>query len=389
MTMPERSLAASAAEPSRFPSSGLSPAARADHDRMANAIRALAMDAVEKANSGHPGLPMGAADIATVLVHALSQIRPGRSGLARPRPLRALGRPRLDAALCAPASHRLRGDDHRRAQALPPARLAHPRPPGARPHPRRRNHHRTARPRPGQCGRHGDRGAAPRRRVRQRHCRSRDLRARFRRRPDGRHQPGSHCARRAPQAEQADRAVRRQRHFDRRAIGAYGFRRPGETLRGGRLGGRPHRRPRSGGDCCGDRSGEKIRAAVDDRLPHHHRLWRADQGRQGIRPRLGARRQRDRGRARKARLDFCAVRSSDRHPRGVARRRRARKTGAAGLERAPRRERSAASRRIRAPPARRAVRATARRGARAEGKAQRLRRRRSPPARRPSWRWTR
>ncbi|MEP2118533.1 MAG: transketolase [Bauldia litoralis] len=37
------------------------------HQRMANAIRALAMDAVEKANSGHPGLPMGAADIATVL----------------------------------------------------------------------------------------------------------------------------------------------------------------------------------------------------------------------------------------------------------------------------------------------------------------------------------
>ncbi len=67
MTMPERSLVASAAEPSRFPSSGLSPTARADHDRMANAIRALAMDAVEKANSGHPGLPMGAADIATVL----------------------------------------------------------------------------------------------------------------------------------------------------------------------------------------------------------------------------------------------------------------------------------------------------------------------------------
>ncbi len=37
------------------------------HDRMANAIRALAMDAVEAAKSGHPGLPMGAADIATVL----------------------------------------------------------------------------------------------------------------------------------------------------------------------------------------------------------------------------------------------------------------------------------------------------------------------------------
>jgi transketolase len=37
------------------------------HDSMANAIRFLSIDAVEKARSGHPGLPMGAADMATVL----------------------------------------------------------------------------------------------------------------------------------------------------------------------------------------------------------------------------------------------------------------------------------------------------------------------------------
>ena len=39
---------------------------REKHNQMANAIRFLSMDAVEKAKSGHPGLPMGAADIATV-----------------------------------------------------------------------------------------------------------------------------------------------------------------------------------------------------------------------------------------------------------------------------------------------------------------------------------
>jgi transketolase len=42
-------------------------AAAEDERRASNAIRALAMDAVEKAKSGHPGMPMGMADVATVL----------------------------------------------------------------------------------------------------------------------------------------------------------------------------------------------------------------------------------------------------------------------------------------------------------------------------------
>ncbi len=48
------------------------------HPRMANAIRFLSMDAVQKANSGHPGLPMGAADIATILFTKFMKFDPTR-----------------------------------------------------------------------------------------------------------------------------------------------------------------------------------------------------------------------------------------------------------------------------------------------------------------------
>jgi len=44
-----------------------SEAATSAHAQLANAIRALSMDAVQAANSGHPGAPMGMADMATVL----------------------------------------------------------------------------------------------------------------------------------------------------------------------------------------------------------------------------------------------------------------------------------------------------------------------------------
>jgi transketolase len=53
------------------------PMADANRDHMANAIRALAMDAVQQANSGHPGAPMGMADIAVALWGSHLKHNPG------------------------------------------------------------------------------------------------------------------------------------------------------------------------------------------------------------------------------------------------------------------------------------------------------------------------
>ncbi len=48
--------------------------------RLANAIRALSMDAVQRASSGHPGMPMGMADIAEVLYNNVLKHNPGNPG---------------------------------------------------------------------------------------------------------------------------------------------------------------------------------------------------------------------------------------------------------------------------------------------------------------------
>jgi transketolase len=48
-----------------------------DRRQLANAIRALSMDAVQQANSGHPGMPMGMADIAEVLWNDFLKHNPG------------------------------------------------------------------------------------------------------------------------------------------------------------------------------------------------------------------------------------------------------------------------------------------------------------------------
>src|SRR5690242_7274259 len=78
MTKPDRLSSASAIARTSAISAAAhpKPLSRAEHDRMANAIRALAMDAVEQAKSGHPGLPMGAADIATVLFTQVMKFDP-------------------------------------------------------------------------------------------------------------------------------------------------------------------------------------------------------------------------------------------------------------------------------------------------------------------------
>src|SRR5690606_3729913 len=52
------------------------PERLASRKECADAIRALSMDAVQKANSGHPGAPMGMADIAEVLWHDYLQHNP-------------------------------------------------------------------------------------------------------------------------------------------------------------------------------------------------------------------------------------------------------------------------------------------------------------------------
>ena len=52
------------------------PEHAASEQDIANAIRVLAMDAVQQANSGHPGMPMGMADAATILFARFLKIDP-------------------------------------------------------------------------------------------------------------------------------------------------------------------------------------------------------------------------------------------------------------------------------------------------------------------------
>ena len=66
---------------------------------LANAIRALSMDAVQKANSGHPGAPMGMADIAEVLWNDFMTPQSDQSTMVKSGPFRAFEWSRFNADL--------------------------------------------------------------------------------------------------------------------------------------------------------------------------------------------------------------------------------------------------------------------------------------------------
>ena len=147
--------------------------------------------------------------------------------------------------------------------------------------------------------------------------RSPHLLLRRRRLPDGRHLARSRFARRSPEARQAHRVLRRQRHLDRRQGRRLVHRRHAEALRSLRLARREEcRRPRCGRGRRGDQEGAGPQgSAVDHLLQDHHRLGRAQQAGHQVRARRGAGPRRSRERRARRSAGSPAVRSSRRHPR--------------------------------------------------------------------------
>ncbi len=156
---------------------------------MANAIRALAMDAVQKANSGHPGMPMGMADVATVLFNRFINIDPSKPDWPdRDRFVLSAGH----GSMLQYALHYLLGYEDmpiEQLKAFPPARQPHGRPSGVRPCAWHRDDDRTAGAGHFDGRRHGagrtHACGPPRRRC----CRPLHLCHRRRWLPAGRHQP--------------------------------------------------------------------------------------------------------------------------------------------------------------------------------------------------------
>ncbi len=246
-----------------------------------NTLRFLSVDAVQKADSGHPGLPLGAAPMAYVLWTRFLKHHPANPALARPRSLCPVCRARLDAAVQPAPPDRLRSFA-RTDQAVSPMGQHHAGSSRTRPHARRRDDDRPARPGLRQRGRHGDGRGAPGRTLqppRLRDHQSFHLRDRERRRPDGRRRVGSRIAGRPLAAWQADLSVRRQSGHAFRRHRHHVHRRPRATLRGLRLA-HPidRRRQRSGGHRAGAlQRSRRNQASVVDSGAHASRLRLAQQ----------------------------------------------------------------------------------------------------------------
>ena len=132
-------------------------------EKAVNTIRMLAADAVQQANSGHPGMPMGAADMAFVLWTRHLRFDPTEPRwIGRDRFVLSAGHgSMLLYSLLHLAGFDCTLDD---LKQLPPARLAHPGPPRVRPPARRRGDERPARPGLRERRRHGARPGDARRR---------------------------------------------------------------------------------------------------------------------------------------------------------------------------------------------------------------------------------
>ena len=303
-----------------------------DHSRMANAIRGLAMDAVEKAKSGHPGLPMGAADIATVLFtqflkfDAADPKWPDRDRFVLSA---GHGSMLLYALLYLTGNKDMTLDQIKNFRQLGSQDAGTS---GKLRDQRRRDHDRVrsaraSRPSVGMA------------------LAEKMLAAEFGKKIVGHHtyvlasdgdlmegvSQEAIAHGRALEAQQADRAVRRQRHFDRRPDLDRRLGRPGEALQVRGLGRRTDRRPRSEGDCGRDHARAEIQQAVADRLQDHDRLRRADQGRHRQGPWRSARRRRAEGRQGEARHFAGRLFGAGRRAESLARGRQPRRRGAQGM----------------------------------------------------------
>ena len=118
------------------------------------------MDAVQKVGNGHPGTAMSLAPGGLPALPEGDAAQPRRPALARARPLRPLVRP-LQPHPLHPALPRRLGPRARRPQGAAHLGFQDPRPPRVRPHRRRRDDDRPARPGRRQRGRHGH-GRPPR-----------------------------------------------------------------------------------------------------------------------------------------------------------------------------------------------------------------------------------